>query len=496
MPQLIDELRPILAIHEQPTYLVGGAVRDMLLGRPSHDLDFAVSSQAIKLAFRVGDGLGLPAYILDQERDAARVMLEDGRTTLDFTGFRAEDLEDDLRGRDFTINAMAIRLMEDGLSELIDPCNGRGDLEAGLIRESHASSLADDPVRCLRAVRLAAELEYRLTPETVNSVEKASRRLDKVSIERIRDELLKLLTLPRPERALSLLRDLGLLAAVLPEVAALDGLSQSTPHHEPVLLHTFSVLRLTTEIEAFIQDGREVAFQVAGETDWEVRTVLEDALPARYRPQLRAHLSRPLGGGLDGRLVLRLGALFHDTGKAVTQSIADDGRISFYGHDELGAKLTSYRLQYLRLSNEAIEQARTIVAGHMRPLYLANEPRVSRRAVYRFFRQYHDSGLDICLLALADHWATRDGSEGDRRDSRLPDVVGQLLLHYFEHFEETIQPPMLLNGRDLMESLALEPGPEVGRLLRSIQEAQAAGEISTKAGALALASHLMGKTTS
>ena len=252
LPPLLDEIRPVLVARDTPVYLVGGAVRDALLGQASHDLDFVVPEKAIQLAFTVADALNVPAYILDRERDTGRVVLPDLETMIDFARFRAPDLEGDLCDRDFTINAMALPASAISATAIIDPTGGRQDLAAGLIRLTHAASLADDPVRALRALRLAARLHFKLTPDTETAVAAAAPLLNQVSPERVRDELLKLLLTGAPGTGLAQMAALELLPVILPEIAALAGVTQSSPHHEPVLAHTISVLRWLAQVETAV----------------------------------------------------------------------------------------------------------------------------------------------------------------------------------------------------------------------------------------------------
>jgi putative nucleotidyltransferase with HDIG domain len=475
---LLERLRPFLTQQDRPVYLVGGAVRDALLNRVSHDLDFVVPHRAIQMAFKAANALGAPAYVLDQERDTGRVVLPEADTTLDFACFRGPDLEADLRDRDFTINAMALPATAVTRASLIDPCGGAADLQARLIRQTHAQAIASDPVRALRALRLAHGLEFSLAEETTAAVSAAAPLLQSVSIERVRDELLKLLETAVPHQAVQQMADLGLLPVVLPEIAALADVAQSAPHHEPVLAHTQSVLHWLVQIESLLNgaEPHNAALKQAA------------AALADFRAPLLEHLNRRVDGGINGRTLLRLGALFHDTGKKKTQTVESDGRIRFLGHDKAGAKLAARRLRRFAMSNQAIAHVERIVAGHMRPLFLANDGRQpGRRTVFRYFRDTKEAGLDICLLALADHLATYDGpGEADGWESLLQ-VVMVLLRHYFEHYTETVAPPALVKGHDLMTVLNLPAGPEIGRLLRLIQEAQAAGEITTRDEALAFA---------
>ncbi len=486
LPALLDRIRPLLNQHYLPVYLVGGAVRDALLGRVSQDLDFVVSQHAVKLAFKIADSLNLPAYVLDDKRDTGRVIWPDENITLDFACFRGPDLEADLRARDFTINAIALPATASRTSSLIDPCAGKSDLLSRQLRQTHQEAILDDPVRSLRALRLASTLNFTLTEDTAIAMTSANALMNQVSSERIRDELLKLLQTEDAAVAISQMVQFGLLAVTLPEVADLHDVTQSPPHYEPVLDHTISVLSWLIEIE-------NVVLPDAPKAEFPLDTVQETL--SVYFSQLSGHLRRAFDGGQDGRLLLRLATLFHDAGKKETQMMSEDGRIRFYGHDKVGAKLVARRLRHLCFSNNAIDHVKSIVGGHMRPLLLVNslletskpQPLLSRRTIYLYFRDTKTAGLDICLLSLADHLATYNGPGDLDHWQRLLKLVAELFHHYYDQHTETVTPTPLLNGWDLMETLHLKPGPEIGRLLRMIIEAQAAGEISTKDEAIKFA---------
>jgi putative nucleotidyltransferase with HDIG domain len=474
----MGRLRPLLAREESPVYLVGGAVRDALLGRPNYDLDFVVASGAVGLAYRIGDVLGAPAFVLDRERDVGRVVLESEGTMLDFARYRGEGLEADLRARDFTINAMALPATSDERKDVIDPTGGREDLDAGLIRLTYARALSDDPVRTLRAVRLATELAYTFVPSSGEAIRRAAPLLESVAAERIREELMKLLRLPSAQTGVAMLSPYGLLPVVLPEIAALAAVRQSPPHYEDALAHSVHVLGAIAGIESVIRQGTSPP-----DASWQA---LAQVL-APYEEPLRAHLARSVDGALTGSDLLRLAALFHDAGKPATKTVEEDGRIRFFGHSKKGALLARKRLRALRFSNEATRHVELIVDGHMRPLLLSLNPRVTRRAIYRFFRDYGTAGLDIGLLSVADFLATHREPVPFQAWQALQAVVARLYEHYFDYYRETVAPPPLLRGDELMAALGIEAGPQVGRLLQKIEEAQAAGDVRTRGEALALA---------
>lgn len=472
---LLAQLRQLLAESNTPAYVVGGYVRDRLLGRESHDIDIAVERDAARLAFRLADRLGLPAYVLDAERDIGRIILPNSQTTLDVARFRGPTLADDLRGRDFTINALAWPAADEHPT-IIDFHGGVDDLSAGVIRAIHSRSIADDPVRALRAVRFACQLGFQLSDDTATAVRAAAPSLPaRTSPERIREELNRLLTTDVPDQAVAMMARLSLLDAVLPEIAALAGVEQSQPHHEAVLPHTLSVLRYLVEVERLI-DGMPLAAEWAESLN---------AVIQPYRLGLAAYAAEMVDGSYNGRMLLRWAALLHDVGKATTQMVDETGRIRFIGHDEVGARIVQARLGHLNFGNEATRRVRDVVAGHMRPLFLAAEgQRPSRRAVYRFFRALHAAGLDVVVLAAADHLATYNGRYEAGSWERLLVVLQTLLENYFTAFTETVVPVRLLNGRDIMDLLNIGPGRELGRLLASLEEAQAAGEVTTRSEAI------------
>ena len=487
LPALLTRLQRFWQTLDQPVYLVGGVVRDALLGKVNADLDFVTDANGIKLAFWVGDWLRMPAFPLDKSRDTGRVVAEE-KVYLDFSVYRGGSLEEDLRHRDFTINGMALPASACYAGNLIDPLGGIADLSAGIVRLASPTAIADDPIRALRGVRFATQLHFQLEQNTKEAMRESGGNLGKMSGERVRDELLKMWQTAEPDRALHLLAELDLLTVVLPEISALAKVEQSPPHHEPVLAHTARLMRWLAWLEGvlFERDGWYGEMPAFANS---VQSELQE-LFSPFVQSLTTHLARHVVGGLTGWQLLRWGALWHDAGKATTQTLDDAGKIRFFGHEEAGARLVKGRLTQLKFSRESRDGIAGIVAGHMRPFLLARNDTISRRAIYRFFRAYDSAGLDICLVSLADHLATYDNGEqthfetGRDQWERLLRVVEQAFATYFNQFEQVVKPPPLLRGDELMTALNLSPGPEVGRLLRLIEEGQATGEISTKEDAL------------
>lgn len=472
-------------------WLVGGAVRDALLGRSVHDWDFAVDQDALGLARAVADALGGAYFPLDVERGAGRVILTDADTTrleLDFAVLRGADLEADLGTRDFTVNALAI----DEMGALVDLTGGQADLDARCIRATNECAFQDDPVRLLRAVRMEAELGFEIEPQTVARVRCDAMLLAQPSAERVRDEFVRLLAVQDAVVYLRRLDEFGLLSLVVPELEFLKGVTQSSPHRFDVWRHTLLVVDTLEGVIAAVT-GREVGSRtLAGvlSSAWgDIARSLN-----QFADDVVTHLAVEVSSGRDRAGLLKLAALLHDIGKPQTWSQEEDGRIHFYNHELVGAQMAAMRLQELQFSRDEVERMRVLVGQHLRPAHLARAERVTRRAVYRYFRATGCAGVDVVLLCLADHLATWGPDLQDHRWARRLEVAETLLTHCFERYEETVDPPPLVTGGDLLAELGMSPGPEIGRLLETLREAQAAGEVQTREEALALAGRILKPT--
>jgi len=479
---LVDKVRTILP--DQEIYLVGGAVRDMLLKRVSHDLDFALPSNGVSLARRVGNALKANFMVLDDERDTGRVIVteSDGtRTFMDFATYRGgSTLEADLRARDFTINAIAFDLRTQTLS---DPLNGATDLRAKLIRACSQTSLMDDPVRILRAVRQAAAFEFKIELETRKAMQQAVGLLPNISPERQRDELFKMLEGPKPDASMRALEMLGVLPYLLPELSALKGVEQSAPHIYDAWEHTLSVLGHLENILAALAPGYN-----AEDTN-DLFTGLLTLRIGRFRDQFAAHFAESLNSDRSVRAALFFAALYHDVKKPATRSVDEAGRIRFFDHDMKGAEVAAQRGRALNLSNNEIERVNVIIKHHMRFHFFtrhleSDKQGPSRKAIYRFFRDSGAAGVDLVLLGLADSRGTRGDTLSQEAWTVALDVARILLENYWERPEETIAPPRLLDGNDLMRELNLEPGRIIGQLLEAIREGQATGKIENREQAL------------
>ena len=462
------------------TWLVGGSVRDLLLGRATHDFDFVVEADGLEVARQVANALRRPFFILDGDRRFGRVVARHAGQPiyLDFAPLTGGTLEADLRQRDFTVNALALDVAQDP-PELVDLVGGLEDLREGLLRAASPTAFDADPVRMLRAVRFCAELGFRLDPATEALIPPRAGSLGRTSWERIRDEMCRLLAPAGARDQVASLHRLGLLAPVLPEVAALEGVQQSPPHRHDVFRHTLQVLAELEAVLALVGAGDAPPGPEAPPWAYE-------GLGARLEPfaeGLREHLAQPSGFGRSQALLLKWAALLHDVGKSQCQSREPDGRIRFLQHDAAGARMARKVALRLRLDRREVETLQTVVQHHMRPSLLAEEPQVTGRAIYRYFRDTGEAGVGTVLLALADHLATRGPNLQPDRWTRRLDLAARLLEAYFLRREEAVAPPRLVRGEDLL-ALGVPQGPQIGALLEALREAQAEGAVTTRAEAL------------
>jgi len=503
---ILAKISRLLDIQKKQGYIVGGFIRDWLLGRKINDIDIAVSGDAIPIAREIAGEIGGKFVLLDDVNDVARVVvIEDEQPRensknqesrgvewhFDFSPFTG-DIETDLARRDFTINAMALKLSQFVtastatkrssresatpptekrlLLKLIDPFSGKEDLRNKIVRGLSEQIFEADAARLLRAVRLAAELDFTIEPDTEALIRRYSQAITEVPGERIREELLRLLTPPRAAYYLRYLDTLGLLLALIPELADCKGVEQPTVHFWDVFDHS---LQTVAAVEFLIR-----------ESDWEYGN--DDMLStAPWADIIERHLSQEVSSGSNHKVLLKLGGLFHDIAKPMTKSIDDTGRARFLGHTKQGAAMTADILERLRFSNREIRLVESLVYHHLRPVQMANEELPTQRAIYRYFRDTSEAGIDILFLALADYLATR-GPLVSMEDWKKHCQLINYILAEHDRQQVKILPVKLIDGHDIMDTFGLAPGPLVGKLLAMVNEAHASGELSTREEALAL----------
>jgi len=464
----------------EPIYLVGGAVRDLLLNRPINDLDFVVQDKTQQISHRVARTLHAQSFLLDDERQTARVIyqLADGKNILlDFVAFTGPDLKSDLFNRDFTINAMALDLNHP--EQLIDPLSGAEDLKNAVLRACSEQSIRSDPLRVLRGIRIALDYSLHIDLASKTLMKEVSSSLGAVSSERQREELFKILDTVQPDLGIRLMDHLDCIPAVLPELLRLKEVPASAPHVHDLWEHTLKTVNYLSKIFVVLTDS---------ESAGKVKTWSLGFMATRlweYRSELKEHLAKPVQAEHSRRDLLLLAALYHETGKVDTMSAGLDQRLHYYGHANESVMIVVNRAKELCLSNREVEWLAGVVRHHMRIHQLAQSQDVlTAKAVYRFFRDVDELGVDICLLSLADTLATFEGTLKQSQWINEIEIVYQLLNAWWHQKEAVVDPPKLLDGNDLQELFKLEPGPVFSEILESLREAQVVKKIMTREDAL------------
>lgn len=430
---VIDELGKRFADAGHELALVGGPVRDAMLGRRHNDLDLTTSARPEETERLLK---GWADAIWDMGRSFGTIGCRHGDWQVEITTYRSEaydpssrkpevdfgdSLEGDLGRRDFTVNAMAVQLPG---RELVDPYGGVVDLAHRLLRTPGRpeDSFSDDPLRMMRAARFAAQLGFTVDPAVVAAMRAMASRIEIISAERVRDELVKLVCAPYPRLGLTLLVETGLADLVLPELPALALERDEHHRHKDVYEHTLTVLEQAIDLE-------------------------EERL-----------------GGPD--FVSRFAALMHDVGKPRTRRFLDDGTVTFHHHDVVGAKMTRKRMKALRFSNDEIEAVSHLVELHLR-FHGYGSGEWTDSAVRRYVRDAGDQLARLHVLTRAD-CTTRNKRKADRLRRTYDDLEARIARLAEQEELESIRPD--LDGNQIMEILGIGPGREVGEAYKHLLE--------------------------
>ncbi|HEU4657311.1 MAG TPA: HD domain-containing protein [Capillimicrobium sp.] len=465
-PDVRDLVREALA--GERAWVVGGAVRDRLLGRTVLDVDVAIDGdpRAAATAVARAAGRGAARFELSDAFGTWRVVGPSQGWQVDVSPVRGGSIEADLALRDLTINAMAEPVAG---GPVVDPFGGEADLAARRARAASERAFADDPLRCLRVARFACELELDVEPGTAALVRRHAGDLASVAGERVFAELKRIVAAPRIRAGLELMARLDLTPVVLPELAALDGVEQNRYHHADVLGHTLEVLDATLALEA---DPGAV-------------------LGAEHAEAIAALLDEPLADGLTRRDALRLGALLHDAAKPQTRAVGPDGEtLGFPRHDVVGAEMARDALERLRASERLRAHVAALTRHHLRLGFLVHHRPLSRRAIYEYLTTTEPVEVDVTLLSVADRLATR-GRKADEAIAKHVDLAREVVGEALRWRAGATRPRPLLRGDELARELGIAPGPELGRLLAALAEAQFAGEVRDRQEALAAARSLL-----
>jgi len=439
LPEAVNLISTLVTADEK-CYLVGGVVRDALLGRDSQDVDVVCSCNARSLAKNLADHLKGSFYVLDAERSAFRVIAKDqarGRLVVDFSVLRGESIQDDLGLRDFTINAMAIDLAR--LDEIIDPLHGARDLQEKWLRPCSRISFEEDPLRVLRAIRYAVKYDLKIEEQTSRLIKQSVKKMQTCSRERIRDELFKILENPRPWVGFQLIEHFSIAITV--------GLMVAQDRTGAVSrLRAMEMLLSTLEGTSTQETKESLAMASFLSGFWKNRAAMRDHVRQVNQSE------RSLGA------LNKLAALLYDMQEKEFQKLVD------------GIVLSTDEEEHLHL----LQVNQTLFFD------LASKGEIpDDRAIYHYFMQMGQSGLDLILLSLAEAVNCVAVEFDESKWLQLLQIGQKLVETWFER-PSVIRPELFLSGRDLMFEFDIPQGPLIGSLLEGLEEEQAAGTIRTR----------------
>ncbi len=497
-----------------------------MLGEECLDWDIVTPGDAHTIARQLADALGGHYVHMHEKASRVVVFVEDAGSPdkkkemhLDISPLIGQTIEDDLRHRDFTINAIAapldevVRHLESdvtgqaprnvgatlavargtgtgalGALHLIDPLNGLVDLQALRLKAVDDQVFRHDPLRMLRAVRLMMRYQLQIDPWTESLLRRDAGLLPEVAPERVHDELYAILGPDGAASRLHFLDEHGLFMVIFPEFAPARGMRQPSPHHWDVLTHSIETVGGLERVARLMQGKTAQPHHSVGAPFTGARKGGEEAATDVDVAEISLLLHEADRQGIFSFAGLtaprmKMAALLHDIGKPVTYSCDQEGAIHFYNHPLAGVPLVEQVMRRLCASTYDRRLAQLVAAHHMRPGQLGHDGPVTPRAIRRYFVDLGPTGISVALFSLADHLATLGPQPTADSWQRHLAVVRLLLTRYIRE-RDSILPPRLISPEELMRRLKLEPGPIVGQLLDLIAEAQAEGRVHSKEEAI------------
>jgi poly(A) polymerase len=443
-------------------YIVGGSLRDSLLGRIPMDVDIAVHGDPKSFARELATKLNSRVITMGRQAQPMFRVVTQNRV-FDISPLQGTTIEEDLKNRDFTVNALAYETLSE---KIIDVAHGFQDIQDRQIRQVSKTCFQADPLRLLRAFRIAAQLGFQIEKHTLKMIRNNAHLISETAAERIRSELFGILKASGTHEWLRKMADTGILFNVLPEMAAMKGCPQNRQHAFDVFEHT---LRTVHHMEVLTTQDQN--------RDPNHRSLME---PMDVHRQAR----------------LKLAALLHDMGKPLNRHLAIGGHVRFTGHESTGARMVENLGDRLRFSRNEVGHAVKMVRYHLRPLFLFNarqDKTLTQRGITRFFMKTHAVTADILLLSLADMRAKQVSTHATEPEFEL--FVTELTHRYNVDFRPTLEIPSLISGHDLIHHLHLTPSPLFKQILAHTRELQLAGQITTQEEALKFAADVIAPCT-
>ena len=469
-------------------YLVGGILRDSLLKAPNPDIDIAVVGNAQDVGNIIADTNNGKCFELDSLRGIYRVVSPGAeyKTQIDIATIQ-DEIHSDISNRDFTINTLALNLKwvtfdenipRFEISRIINNHKGIEDLKNGLLRMTNNQVFEKDPLRILRAVRLAAQFDLKIDNVTKNQIRKNNILISKISGERVREEFLKLLSMENTVTNLKNLDDLGILTKIIPELEPCRKTEQSTEHHWKVLDH---MLETAGQLENIVT-GKPINHGPFPE------------FIANYIPTNDLHktyFNQIYSEGHTRLTLLKLSSILHDIGKPETKTVEANGKIRFLTHEKLGGEITHSVLKRLKFSNLGTELITNEVENHLRPGQISTfgqEP--SQKAIRKFYKDTKNTSLDVLYLNMADYLAAK-GPKLSEKEWKDHCRKVEFIQNGESSYKKATNQRKLLSGHDIMIGLCLKPGPLIGILIDEIEESRIEGLVTNKEEALELIRHRM-----
>ena len=450
-----DKIINLITEHAQDAevYLVGGVLRDFYLGKENFDKDVVVNKvDAENFAKTLANSIDATFISLDEENKIYRLILKDKINCIDIANLCEETIEEDLKRRDLTINAIAINLKT---FEILDFTGGINDLQSKKIRHISEQNFIDDPLRLLRVYRFEAMLGFEIEKETTQIIKKHASKIHQSASERINYELLKLFSGDYSDKALIEMDKTGLLKEILPICEDLKKIPSNLHHHLDLFSHSIEVVKQLQQ------------------------------LYEKSAPEVKQHLEKINFGGAKRLAHLKFAGLLHDIGKPSTWTIEQDtGRHRFIKHDDIGSKMGLNILKQKKFSKKQIDYITKMIKYHIHPSHVVSAPDINDKIYMRFIRKTGDEVIDIILLAMADRLSARGVDITDEIVQKNINSL-QTLLDFYLSVKDNLKPlPKLLSGEDIMEILNIKPSKELGEIIKELKEAQLSGDITTKQEAL------------